>query len=144
MGPLKAPGPNGFPARFFQRHWSVVKAYVVAVVQRFFTDGDLPFGMNDIAIVLIPKVKNPEEQKDFQPISLCNVVYKLISKCLVNRLRPMLDELISPEQSALVPGRRITDNALIAFECVHAIQQGVGSRQEFGAYKLDLLLGSLT
>lgn len=46
--------------------------------------------------------------------------------------------LISPEQSAFVPGRRITDNALIAFECIHAIQHGVGDRQEFGAYKLDL------
>lgn len=138
MGPLKAPGPNGFPARFFQRHWTVVKNDIVIAVQKFFMDGVLPEGMNDTSIVLIPKVPNPEELKDLRPISLCNVVYKIISKCLVNRLRPILDGLISPEQSAFVPVRRITDNALIAFECIHAIQHGVGDQQEFGAYKLDL------
>lgn len=138
MDPLKVLGSDGFPARFFQKHWSIVKADVVAAVQRFFWDGVLPRGMNDTAIVLIPKCPNPKELRDFRPISLCNVVYKIISKCLVNRLRPLLENLISAEQSAFVPGRRITDNALIAFECIHAIQQGVGDQQEFGVYKLDL------
>jgi hypothetical protein len=95
-------------------------------------------GVNDTAIVLIPKGDNPEELKDFRPISLCNVIYKVISKCLVNRLRPWLGEIISPEQSAFVPGRMITDNAIIAFECIHAIQKGTGDRGEFCAYKLDL------
>jgi hypothetical protein len=75
-------------------------------------------GVNDTSIVLIPKGNDPEELKDFCPISLCNVIYKLISKRLVNRL---LNEVVSQEQSAFVPTRRITDNALIAFKCVHAI-----------------------
>lgn len=110
----------------------------MAAMQSFFTDGVMPQGINDTALALIPKGPNPEELKDFTPISLCNVVYKIISKCLVNRLRPRLDSLISQEQSTFVPGRRITDNALIAFECIHAIQNGADDRQEFGAYKLDL------
>ena len=96
----------------------------------------LPEGINDTAIVLIPQGANPEELKDFHPISLCNVIYKIISKCLVNHLRPFLDQIISKEQSAFVLGRLIMDNALIAFECVHAIQRNVG--EEFCAYKLDL------
>lgn len=136
MGPLKAPGPDGFPTRFYQRHWEVLKNDVVAAVEKFFEDGILPSGINDTAIVLILKGPNPKELKDFRPISLCNVIYKIISKCLVNHLRPFLDQIISKEQSAFVPGRMITDNALIAFECIHAIQRTNG--EEFCAYKLDL------
>ena len=60
----------------------------------------------------------------------------MISKCSVNRLRPILDNIISVEQSAFVVGRLITDNALISFECIHAIQRDSG--QDFCAYKLDL------
>jgi hypothetical protein len=78
------------------------------------------------------------ELKDFRPITLCNVIYKLISKCIVNRLRGIPDEIISPEQSAFVPARRITDNALIVFECAHAIQKTSGRKEEFCAYKMDL------
>jgi hypothetical protein len=77
MGPLKAPGPDGFLARFFQRHWEVVKDDVVAAVQVFFQDGYLPPGVNYKTIVLIPKGSDLEELKDFRPISLCNVVYKM-------------------------------------------------------------------
>jgi hypothetical protein len=137
-GPLKAAGPDGFPMRFYQRHRDIVKSDVVKVVQKFFLDGCLPNGINDTAIVLIPKGNDPEELKNFRPISLCNVIYMLISKCMVNRLRSMLDEIISPEQSAFVPTRRITDNTLITFECVHAIQGNNGTRGDYCAYKLDL------
>jgi len=86
MGPLKAPGLDGFPARFYPRHWEALKNDVVAAVQKIFEDGILPSGINDTAIVLIPKGSNPEELKDFRPISLCNIIYKIILKCLVNRL----------------------------------------------------------
>jgi hypothetical protein len=58
--------------------------------------------------------------------------------CIVNRLRPILDEIISLKQSAFVPSRRITDNAIIAFECTHEIQKLNGRRGDFCAYKLDL------
>jgi hypothetical protein len=136
MGPLKAPSPDGFPARFYQRHWEVLRDDVVAAVQKFFEDGILPSGINDTTIVLILKGPNLEELKDFHLVSLCNVIYKIISKCLVNHRRPFLDQIISQEQSAFVPGRMITDNALIAFECIHTIQRTNG--EEFCAYKLDL------
>jgi hypothetical protein len=118
IGPLKAPGADGFPARFFQRNWGVLKEEIIAVVRKFFSDGTLPPEINETVIVLIPKINDPVYLKDFRPISLCNVIYKVVAKC---RLRPMLDSLISEYQSAFIPGRLITDNALIAFECFHSI-----------------------
>jgi hypothetical protein len=66
------------------------------------------------------------------------VTYKIIAKCLSNRLRPILQEIIGPTQSAFVPGRLITDNALIAFECIHTIQHAKDKKGSFCAYKLDL------
>lgn len=138
IGPLKAPGPDGFPARFYQRNWGTLKGDIVGAVKKFFVYGIMPQGVNETAIVLIPKVSQPLELGDFRPISLCNVIYKVVSKCLVNRLRPILDELVSPNQSAFVPGRLITDNALIAFECFHSIQKNKNSSNAACAYKLDL------
>jgi hypothetical protein len=116
----------------------VVKKDVVTVVKNFFATGVMPSGVNDTVIVLLPKKDEPEELKDFRPISLCNVVYKVVSMCLVNRLRHLLEDIISPTQSAFIPGRLITDNALIAFECLHALSHGNNNCKKFGALKLDL------
>lgn len=138
IGPLKAPGPDGFPARFFQRNWAVLKKEVTTVVRNFFLQGVMLAGVNDTSIVLIPKVSKPEQLKEFRPISLCNVIYKVVSKCMVNRLRPILKDIISVTQSAFIPERLITDNALIAFECIHHIQKETSAGKQFCAYKLDL------
>jgi hypothetical protein len=111
---------------------------VILAVQKFFADGVMPEGVNDTTIVLIPKKDDPADLKDFRPISLCNVIFKVVLKCLVNRLHPLLQDIIAPTQSAFIPGRLITDNALIAFECIHAIQTGSAARRKFCAYKLDM------
>lgn len=88
IGPLKAPRPDGFPVRVFQRNWAVMKVQVIAGVLEFFRTGHIPDGMNDTSIILIPKVDNPVKLSNYRPISLCNVIYKVDAKCLVNRLRP--------------------------------------------------------
>jgi hypothetical protein len=138
IGPLKAPGVDGFPARFYQQNWGMIKEEEINAVKLFFVTGRMPEGMNDTAIILIAKIYQPETLKDFRPISLCTVVYKVIAKCMVNRLRPILGELISVNQSAFIPGRLITDNALVAFECLHFIEQNSNMKKNFCAYKLDL------
>ena len=138
IGPLKAPGPDGFPARFLQRNWGLLKGEVIAAVRNFFEDEVMQEGVNDTVIVMIPKKNLAEDMKDFRPISLCNVVYKVVAKCLVNRMRPMLQEIISEAQSAFIPGRLITDNALVAFECFHSIKNCKRENQNFCALKLDL------
>jgi hypothetical protein len=103
----------------------------------FLNGGDMPDKMNNTIICLIPKVKNPQEMKQFRPISLCNVVYRICSKVLANKLRPFLDEIISAEQSAFVPGRLITHNVLIAFECTHYLKRKKGLTGAC-AIKLDM------
>jgi hypothetical protein len=138
IGPLKAPGPDGLLARFFQRNWGTIKGDIIEAVKHFFREGYIPEGANDTTIALIPKSNKAEDLKDYRPISLCNVLYKVISKCIVNRLRPMLEGLISETQSAFLPCRLISDNALIAFECFHHIQSSNKVHDNFCAFKLDL------
>nr|KYP45068.1 Retrovirus-related Pol polyprotein LINE-1 [Cajanus cajan] len=88
-------------------------------------------------LVLIPKIDHPKTFKDFRLISLCNVVYKLVSKVLVNRLWPILMRLVSPLQSNFIPGRGTMDNAIILLEIIHSMSK---SRRKKGdvVFKLDL------
>jgi hypothetical protein len=82
IGDLKAPGPDGMPSIFYKKHWEIVGPQVVKEVLAVLNGGPIPEDWNDTWVALIPKVKNPEAMKDLRPISLCNVVYKLISKVL--------------------------------------------------------------
>lgn len=92
----EATGLDGFPSWFFQWNWAMVRTYVINVVKEFIRMGTMPDGVNDTLIVLIPKVPSPVKLIDFWSISLCNPIYKIIAKSLVNRLRPLLDGIISP------------------------------------------------
>ena len=90
MGPTKAPGPDGMNALFYQTFWHIVGIDVVVAVLDFMHSGTMPFDINYTHIVLIPKVKSPENLFDYRPISLCTVIYKIISKVLTNRLKIIL------------------------------------------------------
>jgi hypothetical protein len=122
IGDLKAPGPDGMPSVFYKRFWEFVGEKVTNEVLQVLNGGQIPEGWNETAVVLIPKVKHPECLKDLRPISLCNVLYKIVSKVLANRLKKILPDIISPAQSAFVPGRFISDNILIAYDLSHCMK----------------------
>jgi hypothetical protein len=109
MFPTKAPGPDGLSAHFFQTHWDLCGEDVTSAVFRVLKGDDDMRDINQTFLVLIPKVASPEELEQFRPICLCNVIYKIASKILANRLKVCLPEIISEEQSTFVPGRLITD-----------------------------------
>ena len=137
LKPFKAPGLDGLHAGVFQRFWPTVKESVRNEVMYIFDEGRIPEYVNRTNIVLIPKIEGPESLGNYRPISLCNTVYKIVSKIIVARLRPHLDKLVCPLQSAFVPGRRSVDNAIVVQELIHTISNKRGSGS-YMAIKVDL------
>lgn len=76
--------------------------------------------------------------RDLRPIILCNVLYKIVAKCIKTRLKKMLQGIISENQSAFVPGRNILDNVLVAFEAIHYIKMKQKGSDGDVALKLDI------
>jgi len=100
IGYLKAPGSDRMPALFYKKIWHIV-GDIVREIKTLLEGGDMPSGWNETIVVLISKVQCPEKLKDLRPISLCMVVYKIISKVISNRLKFILADIISPNQSAV-------------------------------------------
>ncbi|KAL0451733.1 UNVERIFIED_CONTAM: Retrovirus-related Pol polyprotein from type-1 retrotransposable element R2 [Sesamum latifolium] len=138
MAPLKSPEPDGMPLYFFQKYWHVVQEDVIFSTLQFLNHLILPPELNHTHIAVIPKCKNPKTLSQFRPISLCNVAYKIASKTIANRLKPLLDAIIFPCQAAFVPGRLITDNVLLAFEVNHYLNTKTWGKKGHMAVKLDI------
>ena len=110
---------------------------VIQEVKKIFDTKIMPEYLNRTHIVLIPKIQGPETLGNYRPISLCNTVYKIVTKIIVARLRPYLENLVSPLQTAFVPGRKGIDNAVIVQELIHSISKKKGGTG-YMAVKIDL------
>ena len=138
MAPLKAPGPDGMPPLFYRTYWTDIGMDVSQAVLSCLNSRSILKAINHTFITLILEVQNPERVSDFRPISLCNVIYKIVSKVIANRLKPLLDSIVSETQSAFVANRLITDNILIAFESLHHMKNNCSGKQGYMAFKLDM------
>ena len=108
----KALGPDGFSFQFYRVCWIVIKKYLLRMIKAFQLKAKIGGCTNSTFLVLIPKEVNPTTFEIFWPISLCNASYKILSKLLAHRIKPLLGNLSSPLQGEFVKGRHILDNMI--------------------------------
>lgn len=134
----KASGPEGLSTLFYQKFWNVVGTDVTETVLRVLNEGASLEARNDTLVTLIPKLKDPMLMKEFRPISLCNVCYKIVSRSMTNRLRPIISKLIEKSQIAFILGRLIINNINVGFEVLQWLRNRKYSRSGYAVLKLDM------
>ncbi|XP_074301459.1 uncharacterized protein LOC141632849 [Silene latifolia] len=134
----KSPGPDGITSKFFQIFWPQIGQLVTLALLRFLNTCIMLKEWNHTHIILIPKVENPELVSQFRPISLCNVIHRLASKCLANRLKLVISSIVSESQQAFVPYRLMSDGCLITHEIMHYLNKTKKGSVSYAALKLDM------
>jgi hypothetical protein len=119
----RSPGPDGWTSEFFCFFFELVGEELLQMVEDTRIKGKIAGSINSTFLVLIPKESSPVSFADFRPISLCNLIYKIISKVISNRIKPFLGRCLSAEQLGFLKGRRIHDAIGAAHECLHSIKQ---------------------
>ena len=117
----KAPGPEGFPADFFQTFWYIIKGDLMNMFAAF-QRGDLElFQLNFGTIILLPKKENAIQIQQYRLICLLNVCFKVFTKVATNRLTGIAEKVIRPTQTAFMPGRHILEGVLVLHETIHEL-----------------------
>lgn len=117
-GGSKSPGPEGDSLLFFKKCWNIVKTDVICFFNHFFLGGNISKGITSSFLTLIPKSKNLLGLDDYRPICLVGSLYKVIANRLAERIKVVLNSIISPCHSAFVPGRQMLDGVVVANEVV--------------------------
>lgn len=118
----KAPGPNGFTIDFFKACSTNIKEEVYTLVEESRTHKSGLKALNTTFLTLIPKEEGVDSPERSRPIKLCNVIYKILSTTLANRIKIVLPLLIFPNQSSYVEGRQILDNIILSHELLHSLK----------------------
>ncbi|KAL0453322.1 UNVERIFIED_CONTAM: LINE-1 retrotransposable element O protein [Sesamum latifolium] len=136
MYPYKSPGPDGMSPVFYQKYLHIIGPEITSFVLEFLNQGHLDSRFNYTYIVLIPKCDSPESA--ICVLLVCNISYKIASKMLANRLKPLSHTIISESQLAFIPGRLISDNVLVAYKLNHYLAHKTWGSVGHAALKLDL------
>lgn len=136
LGADKAPGPDGFPARFYQVFWDIIGGDLHKAVEESRRRMAMIGTLNHTFITMIPKKKEAAKISDYRPIALCNTAYKIVTKIIANRLKSVLKKIISDEQSGFSPGCSIVEGIIIAHEAIHSARK---TRSPSMVIKLDIL-----
>ena len=96
LGAWTAPGSDGIPTLVPQKCWNIMGPTITQATLGFLKSGFILKELNNTFITLIPKCQSLEKVGDFRPISLCNVAYKVASKVLAKRLKPIMEDIITP------------------------------------------------
>ena len=118
----RSPGPDEWPVEFYMHFFDLLGSDLLSAVDLTRVSGIIPSSLNSTFIALIPKKDKPQTFADFRPISLCNLLYKLISKVIMVRVKPFLDSGISQEQYGFLKNRQIVDPIGIVQESLHSIK----------------------
>lgn len=142
MHRTKSLEPDGMAPLFFQRCWDIVKQDTIKATLQVLSLGKFLAHLNHTYLGVIPNKASPEfvsYRRYYHSISLCNVLYKIVTKILENRLKVILPELISKTHSAFVLGRLIFDNILVVYEMMHHLnQKKKKGKKSFMSLKLDV------
>ncbi|KAL1005012.1 hypothetical protein UPYG_G00053380 [Umbra pygmaea] len=130
----KAPGPDGIPGEFYQTFWDLLKEDVAEVFQAIYRERRLGESMRQSTITLIPKKGDLKDLRNWRPINLLSVDYKILTKALTKRFQPHLPSVIAADQTCSVPGRSINDNLLLVRDLILHSQE---RRSPLGLLSLD-------
>ncbi|KAI0529211.1 hypothetical protein KFK09_001758 [Dendrobium nobile] len=137
LGPNRAPGRDGISASFFKAFWDIVGEQVNLACLEFFSTGCMDQSWKETVIVLLPKIKSPNHPSNFRLISLCQTIYKIVAKILVNRIKGILPCLISEEQAAFMHGRSISNHCMLGQEIMNKFKISTAAKG-WMAMKVDM------
>ena len=117
----KSPGLDGFTVEFFKFFWTDLKYFILRSLNYGYRTGSLSVTQKQGIITCLPKPgKSRHYLKNWRPISLLNVVYKLASSVIANRLKTTLDRLINQDQKGFISGRFIGENVRLMYDILFA------------------------
>ena len=120
----KTPGIDGFPAEFFKVFWGKRKFFILRAMNHAYEYGEMSLSLCQCIITCLPKGDKPRQFiKNWRPISLLSVIYKIGSSTIANRIKKFLGNVISPEQSGLISGRYIGDSTCLIYDLISIAEQ---------------------